>query len=152
MWQTTFATVALTCGVLGIILGFILNRVDKVYDRISYPLKSVRELAPQFQQLGMEEIAKIMQGLVDITKLSIGKVPSEEKKKDNPLTPEQRRRRDQLLERGRTTGLNKGEADELRKILEDEARDSFTRGAIGFLAFLGLLFLVGLFIASLLED
>ncbi|KPV63286.1 MAG: hypothetical protein AOA65_1294 [Candidatus Bathyarchaeota archaeon BA1] len=64
----------------------------------------------------------------------------------SPLTPEQIKRRDELLERGRKEGLGKEEVEELRAILEQGARESVAGNILAFLVFL---FLIGLLLAAL---
>jgi hypothetical protein len=69
-------------------------------------------------------------------------------KTGNPLTPEKIARRDQLLEKGRTYGLNPNEVQELRVILEEGAKDA---AAGNFLALVGIIFLIGLLLSALSE-
>ena len=79
------------------------------------------------------------------------KLLTKEKTKDpeDPLAPEKITRRNELLERGKVRRLTNQESFELKSILDEEARIAFQEGIIGLLAFLGLLFLIGLFIEAL---
>lgn len=71
------------------------------------------------------------------------------KEPEDPLAPEKIRRRNELLERSKHYPLAKRDAAELKSILDEEARIAFQEGLIGLLAFLGLLFLIALFIEAL---
>ncbi len=65
------------------------------------------------------------------------------------LPPEKAARRNQLVEFGKLRGLNDVEAAELQALLQEDARDDFTRGVLGFLAFTALIVAIGAIIKSL---
>jgi len=60
-------------------------------------------------------------------------------------------RRNELLRKGRTIGLDRKEANELREILEEEAREQFDAGKIGTFGFVVVLFIIGALSAALLR-
>jgi F0F1-type ATP synthase beta subunit len=108
--------------------------------------KPYKEFADIIKQIGMQELGKRISQLFE--KL-LRERPSE--KINDPLPPEKIKRRDYLLDKGKKVGLTKDEANELKEILEEEAREAFTSGLIDALAFAGLLLFVGLLVASLSE-
>jgi len=66
--------------------------------------------------------------------------------KNNPLTPEKAKRRDELMQKGRLLGLNQVEADELEALLREEAFERFAAGSLALLGFLALAgFVIALF-------
>jgi len=71
------------------------------------------------------------------------------KTSDDPLTPEQIKRRDELLEKGKLFGLSGGEVTELKAILEEGAREASAGNVFALLAFL---FFIGLLLASLSKE
>ena len=67
----------------------------------------------------------------------------------DPLSPEKVRRRDELINKGKIYGLSPEETSELKKLLEEDARDDFISGVINFLAFIGLLVIIDKLVSEL---
>ncbi|MEM2704790.1 MAG: hypothetical protein QXR45_16715 [Candidatus Bathyarchaeia archaeon] len=68
--------------------------------------------------------------------------------KSDPLPPDKIRRRDYLLDKGRTKGLTKEEADELRELLREQAVEMGLVG-LALLIFLGgVALLLGYFLSK----
>jgi hypothetical protein len=146
MWQTTVTTILGVCGILGPLLYYTLSKVDSIKTTIDTSISPLKEFADLIKQMGMQEFAKKFSRLFETL---IQERPSE--KTNDPLPPEKIKRRDYLLDKGKGVGLTKDEANELKGILEEEAREAFVAGLIGALAFAGLLLFIGLLIASLSE-
>jgi hypothetical protein len=146
MWQTTVTTILGVCGILGGLIYYTLSKVDSIKTTIDTSISPFKEFADLIKQIGMQELAKRISQLFE--KL-LRERPSE--KINDPLPPEKIKRRDYLLDKGKKVGLTKDEANELKEILEEEAREAFISGLIGALAFAVLLLFIGLLVASLSE-
>lgn len=70
-------------------------------------------------------------------------------KGETPLTPDQKGRRDELIDKGRKNGLLIDEAKELRDLLEQGARD-LSAGSLS--AYAGFLLLIGMLTSTLTKD
>ena len=141
------------------LLIYYLRNIDKTvgrFERFLTPLRTtIRDRKNEFvdviKQSGVDGLLDFMlkrygtEGLVALLTEKKGKV----KKPEDPLSPEKIQIRNELLERSKEYGLTKEESIELKSILDEEARIAFQEGVIGLLAFLGLLFLIGLFIEAL---
>ena len=95
-------------------------------------------------------ISKLIDGLTDVTKsVTDPRLIEAFKKGKSPLSTEQIKKRDELLQKGRNYGLNSYEVEELRQILEQGARES---AAGSFFAFLGFLALISILLAALSKE
>lgn len=134
---TTAIFLSVYLGTLALILGlllplFLIPLRDDIREirRSVEPLKQIDEEA---RRLGLHEYFKTLA----------------EGKEHDPLPPEKARRKEELLLRGRLYGLAQNEAEELKALLNEEAWSDFATGALGVIAILGLLALIGAFIDSL---
>ena len=114
------------------------------------PLGKIEKQTEDIQKEIKDTTSKLTLGLIDVTKrLTDPTFIRAFQEGKSPLTPEQIKRRDELLQKGRQEGLATQEVEELRAILEQGARET---AAGNFLAFLGFLFLIGLLLAALSGD
>lgn len=75
-----------------------------------------------------------------------------ENRTHSSLSPEKAEERDSLTAKGKSVGLTQTEAARLKELLEEDARNDFTRGFINLLAFAALLVLIGAIVKSLLRE
>lgn len=130
-----FLTVFL--GTLTIILGLFIslflvplkNDIRDIRDSVQ-PLKQIDEEA---RRLGLHEYLRAL-------------LKTEE---HHSLPSEKAQRKEELLDKGRTHGLDTNEADELKRLLNEETWNDFASGLIGVVAAIGLIALIGAFISSL---
>lgn len=80
----------------------------------------------------------------------------EQKKSGNAnnhsLPPEKAMERDSLIAIGRERWLTQSEAARLRELLQEDARDDFTKGVLGVLAFAAIMIGIGAIIKSLSQE
>jgi hypothetical protein len=144
------------------LLIYYLRDIEKTVGRFESFLDPLRatmrdrknEIADVIKESGVDGLVEFMvkrYGTEGLVKMLTEKKKTKKEPAD-PLAPEKVRRRDQLLERSKVGGLAREETIELKNILDEEARIAFQEGVIGLLAFLGLLFLIGLFIEALRGD
>jgi hypothetical protein len=144
------------------LLIYYLRDIEKTVGRFESFLDPLRatmrdrknEIADVIKESGVDGLVEFMvkrYGTEGLVKMLTEKKKTK-KEPEDPLAPEKVRRRDQLLERSKVGGLAREETIELKNILDEEARIAFQEGVIGLLAFLGLLFLIGLFIEALRGD
>ena len=124
--------------------------VITTYLGVIRPLGKIEERTENIQTEIHDTTSKMTTGLIEITKrITDPNFIKAFREGKSPLTPEQIKRRDELLQKGRKEGLASEEVEELRPILEQGARES---AAGNILAFLGFLFLIGLLLAALSGD
>ena len=112
----------------------IMNRLD----RIAEALLPVSQISSWVQQKGLERFFK-----------GFGNDNPAHKSWGNPLSLQEQRRRDELLQKGSAEGLTPWEAEELQALLRKEAQDDFAKGMLTFIAFLGVLALIKALVDSL---
>lgn len=81
--------------------------------------------------------------------LNIGGLSNKNEKTHNSLSTEKAAERDALTAKGKQYGLNQTEANRLKELLEEDARNDFANGLIGLLAFAALLVFIGAIVRSL---
>ena len=136
---------------------YYLRSIDKMVGRFAEsfvnPIRDTikdnkAELADVIKESGIDGLVDFMvkrygtEGLVKM-------LMKRDKEPEDPLAPEKVRRRNELLAMSKHRLLDKSESLELKSILDEEANIALQEGVIGLLAFLGLLFLIGLFIEAL---
>ena len=118
---------------LAVALGFgiplIINTVE-----IKKGIEPIKDMERWLKERGLEQIFK---------------QSSHENVEHHSLPPEEAQRRDLLIAKGREYGLDPYEAEELRGLLDRDARSDFASGIIGFLAFLGIAVAIGVLIQEL---
>lgn len=67
----------------------------------------------------------------------------------NSLSPEKAAERDELITRGKESGLSEDESIRLKQLLEEDARTDFAHGVFNFLAFVAVLALISAIVKSL---
>ena len=113
-----------------------LNGAKNKLDSIAKDTRDIRERSFSL----IENLANRQAGLLEHI------IKSHPAGKNNPLTPEKAKRRDELMQKGRLFGLAQAEADELEALLREEAFERFAQGSLALLAFLALAaFVVALF-------
>jgi len=81
--------------------------------------------------------------------LNIGSLSRKKSKGHNSLSAENAAEREALTAKGKQYGLNQLEANRLKELLEEDARNDFANGLIGFLALAALVVLIGALVKSL---
>jgi hypothetical protein len=125
-----FGTLAL---VLALLIPFFLLPLKNDLAEIKECTKPIKQLDEEIHRLGLSEFARSF--------LQPGEHHS--------LPPEKALRKDELLNLARIHGLEPGEAEELKQLLNEEAASDFAAGLIGAIAAIGIIALIGAFINSL---
>lgn len=128
--------------VMGVQFALLLAILLEIF-RLDSKLSPISDLAKQIQGF------LIRQGM--LTALGREGKPKEKKAPGNPLTPEKIHERDELLGKGKESGLTEAEARHLGAILEEAARDELEKGLISPLAFLVIMAFNETFIRTLLK-
>jgi hypothetical protein len=134
---TTSIFLAVIFGTWGIVLVLLIpfclvplrNDVAIIRDSV----KPLKQLDEEVNRLGLREFLK-----------SLGR-----EKNQHSLTPEKAQRKEELLNKGQTYGLDPSEAEELKGLLNEETLSNFANGLIGTIAVIGIIALIGAFIDSL---
>lgn len=134
---TTGIFLAVFLGTLAIILAVLIPLfivpLKKDLAEIRDCVKPLKQIDEEARRLGLHEYFK---SLV--------------KPEDHcSLPPEKAQRKEEFLNRARLYGLEPNEADELKKLFNEEAASDFAAGLIGVVAAIGLIALIGAFISSL---
>ena len=136
---TTTIFIAIFFGTLSLIFGLLIplflipikNDIASIRESVK-PLKQIEDEA---RRLGLHEYFKSL-------------FKTEE---HHSLPPEKARRKEELLSRGRLYGLDPYEADELKRLLNEEAQNDFVAGLIGTVAVIALIVLIAAFVNSLVK-
>lgn len=119
--------------ILAVLIPLFIVPLKKDLAEIRDSLKPLKQMDEEAHRLGLHEYFKSL-------------VKPEE---HHTLPPEKAQRKEELLNRGRLYGLDANEADELKKLLNEEAASDLAAGLIGVVAAIGLIALIGAFISSL---
>jgi hypothetical protein len=131
-WNVTFPLlVTLLVTLITLIITFLLEKGNlRKLDKLDSIESNLRELR---RDVG-DTLKNTINQLIEIIKHP----PSA---KSDPLPPDKVKRRDFLLDKGRTKGLDEKEAAELRELLQEQAIEAGLTG-LALLAFLGMVALV----------
>ena len=120
---TFFPVVGLLIALLLLQISYLRN-IEKGTNRIETNTKVLGQLYDWFAKRGMD---------ISLSPYGV----------HHSLPPEQARRRDELLHLGRVEGLDEAQAQELRELLNEDARDDLARGILGALAFVAIIAAIG---------
>ena len=130
---TWFGTLALVLGLLIPLL--LLPMKDDIRD-IKESVKPLKEIDEEAHRLGIREYMRRI----------VQPIPNTEEHQSLP--PEKAQRKEELLYRGQFYGLDPNEAEELKRLLNEETWNDFAAGLIGIVAAIGLIALIAIFIDS----
>jgi len=117
---------------LGGLLIYYARNTDKTVTKIHEQLKPVGEIMNWLQKRGLETTLK-----------------SRSEESSHSLPPNKTARRDELLRKANIYGLTEAEATELRGLFEEDARNDLASGVISFIAFLGIMAAIIIFISAI---
>lgn len=136
-------TIELFLWVSGVIIAFLLFLIS-ILLTIKSDVSPIGSIAKRIQAKAIDEWFE---------ERGLATVPSQKGKKTteehHSLSPEKELERKALVAIGNERGLTESEAIRLKELLEEDARDDFTRGLFNALAFAAIIVAIGVIIKSL---
>lgn len=134
---TTGTFLAVFFGTLGLFLAlfipFCLLPLMKDLAIIRDAVKPIQQFSDEINRIGIQKF--------------VGSLAKETK--HHSLPPEKEQRKQELLNKSQSYGLIPNEAEELKRLLNEDATSDFTNGLIGAIALIGTIALIGVVIDNL---